>query len=742
MSDDNKFSFRPRARIMRTLGNELISNDQVAVIELVKNSFDADATKVLIKFIEPLEVSKGAIEIIDNGSGMSLDILKKAWMEPATPTKKLATKSKKLQRRVLGEKGIGRFASMRLSKELELFSKIENSQLQVYGFFDWSQFDDPEKYLDEVKIFSEERAVDTKGLLEALSNLNWGDDSLNLKENEASGTYLKLHKLSHLWGEEELSNLFRGLSRLISPFFDDKKFRIKLDTPDKYSQFNDFVSSPPIVQHPHYKINGTIDNRGKCDLKISLEVNGQETEVKGGFLRTTSSKLQFVDETTFNKFLEDENKDLQKLSKSGPLEVELRVWDRDELGNLIQISKSSLNEVRKDLDALAGISIYRDGFRVLPYGEPFNDWLRLDIRRVQKSSRLSNNQIVGYISVSADNNPDLSDQSNREGLNENLAYSDLKDIMLCILNELEIRRTEYRKPKEGNKSDTPQTRTESLFSNLDFAGIKTAIAEKYPQDYQINSLIDNVEKAFNTKLDSIKTVISRYHSLATLGQLIDILLHDGRQPLSTINTQSLLGKEKVEKIGISNHHIFEDLHKKFTTIYSQGQVLSTVFRRVEPFGGRKKGRPSQIYLEKVIKDVFEIFEQQLKESNISILLPESLTLVKVDPSEFQEVLINLIQNSIYWLQFVDKNVREIGVTVTRESSESLVIVFADSGPGILQENRERIFEPYFSTKPDGIGLGLAIAGEIISSYYDGSFELMQSKDFNGAVFKITLRKRV
>ena len=292
MSDDNKFSFRPRARIMRTLGNELISNDQVAVIELVKNSFDADATKVLIKFIEPLEVSKGAIEIIDNGSGMSLDILKKAWMEPATPTKKLATKSKKLQRRVLGEKGIGRFASMRLSKELELFSKIENSQLQVYGFFDWSQFDDPEKYLDEVKIFSEERAIDNQGLLEALSNLNWGDDSLNLKENEASGTYLKLHKLSHLWGEEELSNLFRGLSRLISPFFDDKKFRIKFDTPDKYSQFNDFVSSPPIVQHPHYKINGVIDNNGKCYLKISLEVNGQETEVKGGFLRTTNSKLQ------------------------------------------------------------------------------------------------------------------------------------------------------------------------------------------------------------------------------------------------------------------------------------------------------------------------------------------------------------------------------------------------------------------------------------------------------------------
>ena len=496
MSDNSKFSFRPRARIMRTLGNELISNDQVAVIELVKNSFDADATKILIKFVEPLEVNKGAIEIIDNGSGMSLDILKKAWMEPATPTKKIATKSKKFERRVLGEKGIGRFASMRLSKELELFSKIENSNLQVYGFFDWSQFDDPEKYLDEVTIFSEERSVDEQGLLEALSNLNWDDDLLIPQKNEASGTYLKLQKLSHLWGEEQLSNLFRGLSRLISPFFNDNKFKIKLETPDKYSQFNEFVSSPPIVKHPHYTINGTIDDQGKCDLKISLQVNGQETELKGGFLRATNSKLQFVDEITFNKFLKDENKDLQKLSKSGPLDVELRVWDRDELGNLIQITNSSLDEVRKDLDALAGISIYRDGFRVLPYGEPFNDWLRLDIRRVQKSSRLSNNQIVGYISLSADNNPDLSDQSNREGLNENQAYSDLKDIMLSILNELEIRRTEYRKPKVGSKSAAPQTLKESLFSNLDFAGIKTAVSEKYPHDNQISLLIDNVEKAF------------------------------------------------------------------------------------------------------------------------------------------------------------------------------------------------------------------------------------------------------
>jgi signal transduction histidine kinase len=117
-------------------------------------------------------------------------------------------------------------------------------------------------------------------------------------------------------------------------------------------------------------------------------------------------------------------------------------------------------------------------------------------------------------------------------------------------------------------------------------------------------------------------------------------------------------------------------------------------------------------------------------------------LVRVDAAEFEEVIVNLLQNSLYWLQHVAKTKREIGVSVKRIAPDNVQIVFADSGPGVPYENRERIFEPYFSTKPDGVGLGLTIAGEIVSDYYGGNVELMDSGRHPGATFRITLRKRV
>ena len=115
------FSFRPRARIMRTLGQELISSETVAIIELVKNAYDADATKVLIRFVDSLEKGQGAIEIIDNGHGMSMETVKFAWMEPATNSKRTRRKSETLHRNLLGEKGIGRFACSRLASDAIAF---------------------------------------------------------------------------------------------------------------------------------------------------------------------------------------------------------------------------------------------------------------------------------------------------------------------------------------------------------------------------------------------------------------------------------------------------------------------------------------------------------------------------------------------------------------------------------------------------------------------------------------------
>src|SRR5262245_50727795 len=120
---DQGAKLRPRARLLRTLGEELISNEIVAVIELVKNAYDADATRVMIRFVAPLVPGKGRIEVIDNGHGMDLKTVQTVWMEPATPSKRDKPRSRTFGRRHLGEKGIGRFAASRLANELEVISR-------------------------------------------------------------------------------------------------------------------------------------------------------------------------------------------------------------------------------------------------------------------------------------------------------------------------------------------------------------------------------------------------------------------------------------------------------------------------------------------------------------------------------------------------------------------------------------------------------------------------------------------
>lgn len=744
----NESALRPRARIMKTLGSELISNDAVAIIELVKNSYDAEATRVLIRFVGPLLPGRGVIEVFDDGNGMTLETVRGAWMEPATPGKRQTTSSGLKERRVLGEKGIGRFAAMRLASELELITRARGSNREVYGLFDWTQFEDEQKYLDEVLILTDERepeVVNSKLGLDAL----WPSVEVPIQcPPSEHGTLLKMSHLTQAWDTERFRLIQRGLSRLISPFKENKDFSIYLQAPAEFSEFSAEISPPEALNYPHYVVIGEIDSKGKCDLELEVKADGEIKRILGGFVREKKHGLQYLDEGAYLELKqatesapEDGLKKWdEKLPVCGPLQIELRIWDRDELGSIVQLTRSNLQNVRADIDSFAGINIYRDGFRVLPYGEPNNDWLRLDIRRVQNpTKRLSNNQIVGHISITADQNVGLKDQSNREGLDENQSYSDLREIMKSILEMIEDLRKKAKRAGEGDKKDS---QTLSLFAPLDLSPIRQHLATVNPRDEVAKELLNNVERAYNKSVEGLKAVVAKYHALATLGQLIDVLLHDGRLPLAKIRKEALLGQEDIVEKQLTGEDLLNKLSSRLHIIGGQSDVLATVFRRVEPFGGRKRGRPKQLYLEKIIEDAFGVCANQIADLKIETSLPTGQTLVRVDEGEIQEVIVNLLQNSIYWLQFVDAARRRINVSVTRTAQDHVEIIFGDTGPGVSEENRLRIFEPYFSTKKDGVGLGLAIVGEIIKDYYGGALELLDSDGRSGAVFRITLTKRV
>lgn len=207
---------------MRTLGDELISSEAVAVIELFKNAYDADATRVLVRFRPPLEAGNGGIDILDDGHGMTLDTITGAWLEPATSFRRRAPSSEGLSRAVLGEKGIGRFAVSRLADELELVTRRAGAPIETRVLFDWRLFDNDDAYLDEIQVAWEQAApvdITAGGVREQL----WADFDRPDPERLERGTLLRMNALRTSWGEAELRGLRTGLSRLVSPFLFDEQ---------------------------------------------------------------------------------------------------------------------------------------------------------------------------------------------------------------------------------------------------------------------------------------------------------------------------------------------------------------------------------------------------------------------------------------------------------------------------------------------------------------------------------------
>lgn len=737
-------ALRPRARLLRTLGQELISNEVVAVIELVKNSYDADATRVMIRFIGPLEPGKGQIEVIDNGCGMELRTVLSVWMEPATPSKRgELRRSNKFKRRYLGEKGIGRFASSRLADELEVVSRTEGRAKEVYAFFDWRQFDDEERYLDQVLILWEERAPAEIRPGGTIENLWKNQKKLPPAKDLGYGTILRMTGLKQKWEAKHFENLRRGLARMISPKASNNengKFDVELDLPLEFAEFSSEVEPPTILKHPHYVVKGSVKPNGAFKFTYKVLAEGIEEVFKGRFLRVKDARGRFEFRSREDaQDVVDHGPSEMRPIECGALELELRIWDRDELGNVVQKTHSTIQDIRRDLDAVAGVNVYRDNFRVLPYGEPNDDWLRLDIRRVQNPTlRLSNNQIYGVVHISADTNPQLRDQSNREGLDENQALVDLREMMTEVLSRLETMRYGAR-PRNKAKGGKP---IGGIFSGFDLKPLADYVAKNMPQDKTAKELVEKTEDAFGSNLKELQTVLARYQRLATLGQLIDHVLHEGRQPIASINNEAQLGVSDAQRADQHGAELILKLTGRFTSIRKQGDVLATAFRRMEPFGGRRRGRPAQLYLEEIIRDAFAVFLTDIDRLNVKTVLPRTQTLVRVDPAEMQEVIINLLQNALYWLEQVNESKRDIAVRVERKGPEHVDVLFSDSGPGVPPQNREMIFEPYFSTKAEGVGLGLSIVGEIVTDYYGGSLQLLDAGPLKGANFLITLKRRV
>ena len=720
---------RPRARLMTTLGHELISSDAVALTELVKNAFDADARHVLIRVTGEVDMGgtikpdTGSIWVLDDGHGMDRDTITNTWLEPATAHRRHTRRSPQ-GRRVLGEKGVGRFAVAKLGRRLELVSKSQNSD-EVCLTVDWSVFEDEDRYLDEIEIELEtlkaglfDRNGDVESVWRTLGGVHLSGTT---GPAVGHGTLLKISGLRSRWNQDLMEEIRQSLSRLVNPF-DDKRivsgFRIVLDLPERFGAKSGLIEPPTEIRKPHYRLTATVDEAGNAWGEMNLK---------------DGSHLQFGPEP-----LRPEEEPL----RCGPFTIRLNVWDRDAKSLTVLVGdSSSVKLVRDTLDAAAGVSIYRNGFRILPFGEKGDDWLGLDLRRVQSPTRrLSNNQIVGYILIDRDANSDLIDQTNREGLIDGPAFHDLRAATLRLLLRLENERYDIRPrrelpPKGGG-----------LLDRVDLGELQTAVSGAVPGDSPIPEMVADLQRDLDNRMEKIGEVLSRYHRLATLGQLIDRVVHELGQPIPNIRQTATLGTEAIEGVSLSNaaapSGLLGKLSRYFEIITDQARVANDVIRRIAPFGGRRRGRPKSWMMEEAIENAVALLQEEIKSVGAEIRLPDTAHRVSVDGTEIQEVLVNLLTNSLHWLKWVKKGSRVISIEVQRNPDRSLALIVEDSGPGVQESDHRRIFEPYFTTKEDGVGLGLTIAGEIVSDYYGGELELFSPGALGGARFRATLRRRV
>lgn len=696
-------AFTPRARLIRHLGEDLIPSDRVALTELVKNAYDADASQVLVH----IGRQDGAqfLHVWDNGHGMDLDEILNKWLEIANPNRAIRVRSESGERRVLGAKGLGRFAAARLGSLIGIDSRRQPNQ-EVHLTVDWSLFSDDEAYLADIPI---DWTVTQPQLFASDSDIN--------PLHVTHGTLVRITDLRHSWEESEISDLRIALSRLLQPH----------PHPDLSPQYRpEFEIQVIADQHP--RLSGPLGasetlNNPKYQL---IAIIGEDGE---GVLTTFTDDSPQGSHSSLSIPTEGES--------CGPLELDIRAWDLDtpSLRALAEMDIGATNshDVRRTIRENSGIAIYRDGFRVQPYGDADNDWLNLDLRRVNNPTlRLSNNQVSGFIFTSADENPDLRDQSNRLGLIENESYSDLKNKVVRVLAELEKAR--YGRRRGNNSPETDRQRRRGIFDAFRLDEIKN-LADKPGDDEALRNAIERVEENIAEGIQEIEESISRFSRLATLGSLVDIVLHDGRTALLRMS----YGEERLQSA--AHRRDFAKVISYLESIQEQADVLDRLFSRIEPLSGRKRGRPRSVALGDVVNKAFEVFHAEMGALNITTSVSGGETTANVDEIDILQVLVNLVGNSVYWLNAGAVTSPKIDVTIVRES-EVLQIAVSDNGPGVQASEADRVFDPYYTSKPEGMGLGLAIAGAILQDFYNGALEQKSPGTLGGATFTATLRRRI
>ncbi len=741
------------ARALLTWGRESIKDHTTAVLELVKNSYDANATivQVDIKVSNPLE-SEGFIRIADNGVGMSVADVERNWLRLGFSEKREQRFTAR-GRRKTGEKGIGRVSADRLGAMLDLRSQAKG-EVPAGLRVNWREFELPGHDLQDIPI---EELSDVDFQVPRPSK--WNEERESFSEapssvpnsHQRTGTELIIRSLRQPWRSEDVQELRRLLSLLTPPFERVEDFQIRIEN-DVDEACNGVVSSPLMA-------SAAIE--GRFSLSKEGQVDGELIYRAARSRRRTSQSISMPFEQLVHPKIRRDQSNLfpDRAETLGPVKARLLFFPQK--AETVRGLDLGLSDLREFLMSNGGVRVYRDNIRVPPYGDQGRaegDWLALGDRKARNPAgptrpdfRVSPYQLVGAVFIGRDSNPGLVDTSGREGLVAGEPFSTLKSFLIGCLTQLEA---QYHKlflasAENAEHVVSPRDTVDDLRAHLsEVAETIKRTEEKLPPPIskQMSRVVEQLasageklklaEKAF----DELASQAATSRTLATIGIAAATFGHETQRGLD-----SMRATLEVARLLLKNGENPDD-------VVSEIEKAILESDRVSAWGAFALGRVRRdkrvrrlANVSAIVGAVLDEIVPAMEASSITVSRDLDEIKAKVFAMDIECVVINLLTNAYYFSK-QSKRDRRVAVRVKGRSVEGrdgFELVVSDSGPGVSNAVRERIWDPLFTTKTDdhgqavGTGLGLALVSAVVQDT-EGARAVDADPRLGGARFNIWL----
>ena len=699
-------SFKFSSRFSQLIGRNLISNPIVAVSELVKNAYDADANNINVVF-QSLSSGVSTLRIVDDGEGMSFDDVANKWMMVGTDNK-VHTPFTTKGRRKLGEKGIGRFSVERLAQRLKINSTKYGDNFSISFTIDWDGYAEYDGEFSELKHKVIKIPCDC----------------------EQQGTELILEGLRDHWGKDELLDLQKELE-LLRPLDINKVSYRKYSFPSDNVKINlvasEILKSKRLIDsrfitYAQAHLYGEIKDDGSALVKVFIKSN------------ISASKADIKEEYSYTS----EDIDLS----CGPVTYEAFVFLKDKrLYRSLDIARKDMDDY---LEAFCGVKMYRDGFRILPFGDVDNDWLELNAQRTSSPEfRIATQNAIGIVYITRDQNPGLQDVLSRENMYDTPEFLSLKKFVNLAFDKYTALQLNARKKKERKVKEEGQvaladaqkavTNFSSQIGTLKQAVSKTREAQTPEQktahiadvEERVSEIVTTAEASleklryaynyYKKQTDFRSREMQIYRNIATLGISAAMFGHEALN--QTVDSKAIINDIFAEHATLiasaeELEQQMKDLREDLILIDEKADFYRNYLRK------EKQDRSRYINIHTILLGLLE----QHKNAFRAIGVAPEVQLVGEEKDlyfwgyegDIDTIFTNLITNAYKALKKAsgDKYLK----FMLEYKDDTITAHTLNNGRTISKENRAKIFEPLFSTYSDGTGLGLTIIQDTLLIY--------------------------